>query len=98
MYVPSPHLACRRPDVADELPDHDYDYISVGNSKTLAENPQPSTAGEGASEVQFELTPCEAYEPGNPQPSTPEEGASEVQFELTPCEAYGPVTLSPHAR
>ena len=98
LHVPPPHLACRRPDVADELPDHDYDYISVGNSETLTENPQPSTAGNDASEVQFELTPYEAYEPGNPQPSTAGEDASKVQFELTPCEAYGPVTLSPHAR
>ena len=26
-------------------------------------NPQPSTARDGASEVQFELTPCDAYGP-----------------------------------
>ncbi|XP_064387621.1 uncharacterized protein LOC135335889 isoform X1 [Halichondria panicea] len=74
-----------RPDVADKLPDHVYDYISVfqeRNLETSTGNPKPSTAGGGASEVQFELTPCEAYGPGNPQPST-------VQFELTPCEAYG---------
>ena len=57
VHVPPPHLACRRLDVADELPDHDYDYISVGNSETSTEIPQPSTAGDDAAEVQFELTP-----------------------------------------
>ena len=54
-------------DVANEIPDPDYDYINVfqeGNLETSTENPQPSTAGEGASEVQFELTrTCEAYGP-----------------------------------
>ncbi|XP_064387674.1 uncharacterized protein LOC135335909 isoform X6 [Halichondria panicea] len=66
-----------RPDVADELPDHEYDYISVGNSETSTEIPQPSTAGDDAAEVQFELTPCEAYaRPVNPQPSTAGEDAS----------------------
>ncbi len=62
VYVPPPHLACRRPDVADELPDHDYDYINVfqeGNLETSTENP----TGEDASEVQFKLTPCDAYGP-----------------------------------
>ncbi len=52
----------------DELPDHDYDYISVfqeGNLDISAGNPQLSivTTGEDASEVGFELTPCEAYGP-----------------------------------
>ena len=52
----------------DELPDHDYDYISQfqeGNLDISAGNPQPSTVttGEDASEVGFELTPCEAYGP-----------------------------------
>ncbi len=71
--------------------------ISVGNSETSTEIPQPSTAGNDAAEVQFELTPCEAYAgPVNPQPSTVGEGASEVQFELTPCEAYArPVNPQP---
>ena len=51
----------------DELPDHDYDYIdqSVFQEGNLAGNPQLSivTTGEDASEVGFELTPCEAYGP-----------------------------------
>ena len=94
VHVPPPHLACRRPDVADELPDHEYDYISVGNSETSTEIPQPSTAGDDAAEVQFELTPCEAYaRPVNPQPSTAGEDASEVQFELTPCHSVRPMGL-----
>ena len=66
VHVPPPHLTCRRPDVADEIPDPDYDYINVfqeGNLETSTENPQPSTVWNDASEVQFELTPCEAYGP-----------------------------------
>ncbi len=81
-------LACRT-DVVDELPDHDYDYISAFQERHLdisAGNPEPSTAGGDASEVKFELTSCEAY---GHQPSTAGDNASEVGFELTPCEADG---------
>ena len=45
---------------------HVYDYINVfqeGNLETSTGNPKPSTAWNDASEVQFELTPCEAYGP-----------------------------------
>ncbi len=60
------HL-CRKPEIVlDELPDHDYDFISVfqeANLKSITGNPQPSTAGDDASEVKFELTPCDAYGP-----------------------------------
>ena len=60
------HL-CRRPEIVlDELPHHDYEYISVfqeANLKSTTGNPQPSTAKDGASEVPFELTPCDAYGP-----------------------------------
>ena len=87
----------RRPEVVlDELPHHVYDYISVfqeANLMSTTRNPQPSTASDGASEVQFKLTPCDAYGSGNPQPSTVGDDVSEVKFELTPCEAYGPVTI-----
>ena len=96
MNVKHPHMY-RRPEVVlDELTHHDYDYISVfqeANLMSTTVNPQPSTARDGASEVQFELTPCDAYGSGNPQPSTVGDDVSEVQFELTPCEAYGPVTI-----
>ena len=47
------HL-CRKPEIVlDELPDHDYDYISVfqeADLKSTTGNPQPSTAGDNASE------------------------------------------------
>ena len=93
------HIVCRKPEtVPDELPDHAYDYISVfqeANLKGTSGNPQPSVSGDGASEVQFELTPCDAYGPGNPQPSVSGDGASEVQFELIPCDAYGPGNPQP---
>ena len=81
------HIVCRKPEtVPDELPDHAYDYISVfqeANLKGTSGNLQPSVSGDGASEVQFELTPCDAYGPGNPQPSTVGDDASEMQIELT---------------
>ncbi len=57
----------RRPEIPlDELPDHDYEYISVfqeANLKSTTGNPQSSTAGDDASDVRFEVTPCEAYGP-----------------------------------
>ncbi|XP_064387851.1 uncharacterized protein LOC135336016 [Halichondria panicea] len=88
-----------RPEIVlDELPHHDYDYISAFQEANLTGNPQPSIAGDGASEVKFELTSCDAYGPGNPQPSTAGDNASEMKFELTPCDAYGPVTVPTYAR
>ncbi len=65
----TPHLVCRKPEIVlDELTHHDYDYISVFQeanlkSKSTTGNPQPSTAGDGALEVQFKLSPCDAYGP-----------------------------------
>ncbi len=92
-------MVCRKPDIVlYELPDHDYDYISAyqeANLKDTTGNPQPSTAKDGASEVQFELTPCDAYGPGNPQPSALRDDASEVQIEQTSCDTYEPVTVQP---
>ncbi len=90
--------ACRRPEIVlDELPHHDYDYISTFQEANLTGNPQPSTAGDDTSEMKFELKPCDAYGPGNPQlPSTAGDNASEMKFELTPCDAYGPVTVPTH--
>ncbi len=68
MHISFPPLeniisACRRTDDVEELPDHDYDFISPfqeGNLKSITGNP---TAGDDASEVRFELTSCEAYGP-----------------------------------
>ncbi|XP_064387615.1 uncharacterized protein LOC135335886 isoform X2 [Halichondria panicea] len=66
-----PHLDMKPEIVLDELPDHDYDYISVfqeADLKSTTGNPQPSTAGDDASEVQIEQTSCDTYEPVTIQP------------------------------
>ncbi len=63
MRMSCTHLYRKPKIVLDELPDHDYDFISVFQEANLKGTTGNPTAGDDASEVKFELTPCDAYGP-----------------------------------